>query len=316
MVIMNEIRSRVRAIIFGITGIIVAFLIFRIGLDLIGASTTNAFVKIIFDISNYFITPFIGLIEVQVSGIPSRLNFDAILALGVYVTFAIIFAEIVTAFLYDNAEDILQNIVDGIFKFLEFILFLRIIFELFALTSRAVLPQFVNTIYSLTNWTKGILFDIKIGEGFLDLSAVIVLIIIVTLDITTENLIRNFFEQRRKRIKIRETRTTEKSIAEIVQPKPVIINQPAPQPIIVQQPQQQVQAPSPQQNITINLPMPTAQPQQQRQPLPQFVEYSDKTAQPVDIKVNVVDAEDLDPKVVETKTVVKKKGIFDRFRRR
>lgn len=315
MVIMNEIRSRVRAIIFGITGIIVAFLIFRIGLDLIGASTTNAFVKIIFDISNYFITPFIGLIEVQVSGIPSRLNFDAILALGVYVTFAIIFAEIVTAFLYDNVEDILQNIVDGIFKFLEFILFLRIIFELFALTSRAVLPQFVNTIYSLTNWTRGILFDIKIGEGFLDLSAVIVLIIIVTLDITTENLIRNFFEQRRKIIKIRETKRTERSIAELTQPQQVVVNQPTPQPIIVQ-PQQQVQQPIPQQNITINLPMPPVQSQQQRQPLPQFVEYSDKTARPADIKVNVLDAEDLDPKVVETKTVIKKKGIFDGFKNR
>lgn len=292
---MTEIRSRVRAVIFGITGVIAAFLIFRIGLDLVGASSANSFVKFLFDISDFLMSPFSGLVEVGITGVQARLNFDAILALGVYVTSAIIFAEIVTAFLYDNVEDIVQNIVDGIFKFLEFILFLRIIFELFALTSRSVIPDFVNTIYGLTSWTQGILFDVPLGEGALDLSSIVVLVIIVILDITTEKLIRSIFEQRRKRIKVRQTVKKEKNLQELTQP--IVVNQ-APAP-----------AAAPQQNITINLPMP--QPNQPKKPLPEFVEYSDKTNPPkIEIKTATLDAEDPDP---ETNDKPKKKGLLNRI---
>src|SRR5690606_18094697 len=111
---MNEIRSRVRAFIFGVTGIIVAFLVFRIGLDVTGSTGEEPFTKFIYDISDFLISPFLGLVDTGTVLVTNALNFDAILAVGVYIVGSIILAQIVAAFLHDNIEDILQNVVDGI----------------------------------------------------------------------------------------------------------------------------------------------------------------------------------------------------------
>ncbi len=244
---MKELRTQFRAIVFGITGIIVAFLLFRVGVDLIGASTSNPLVGFIHTVSNFFISPFAGIIVLPI-GTFSNLNVDALLSAGIYILAAIAFTEIVTAFMQDTLEEIIQNVVDAIFKFVEFLLILRIVFELFGVLDNASSPAFVRAVYGLTGWSQGVLFRIGFGNGFVDFSAIICLVIVAVLDLLCERFLASLFKQVTKltetvRVK-REFRSPPPPSATRVEST---INH-APYMIPPQQPLHQ--------NITINVPVP------------------------------------------------------------
>ncbi|MEO6729002.1 MAG: hypothetical protein ABIM99_03705 [Candidatus Dojkabacteria bacterium] len=185
---MADLRYRLRAIILGIAGAISAILVLRILVQMLGGNTSNILISALYSVSNFFISPFANAVAVPAGTLPG-INIDALVAIGIYIFIAIAVSEILTAFLYDNATDIIQNFVDGIFKVIEILLFIRIILDLFNLYDRINAPTFIKTIFSLTDWTQGIIQGIPVLNGSLNLSAIIALIIIVVIDIFTERFL-------------------------------------------------------------------------------------------------------------------------------
>ncbi len=228
-----DVRTRVRAIILAILGLLVFTLVLRVIFDFLDASTSNFLVQIITNITDVLIDPFEGIID----GRNSDINYDALISIGIYTLLGIALSEIVTAFIYDSFNDIFKNIVDAIFKVVEFVLILRIIFDFFLIENKI---GFVESIRSLTDWTGSIGIQTNFLEGRLNVAAIIILIIVVILDFLTESFIDAFF---------RLFKTT---------PSKKVVKTTMPTPIVVQnQPQQVVARNNPipvQHNITVNVP--------------------------------------------------------------
>lgn len=192
----SEIRSKVRAVILGITGLLIAFLFARVVLDLIQADKQNPFVEFIKQISDFLAEPFESL-AVNDTGV-ATINVDALISIFMYFIIGLILSEIITAFIYDNLEDIIQNFIDAIFKIFEFIFFLRIVFDFFEVNERA---KFISGIYDLTNWSNN-LIQIDPLDGRINFSAIIMLIIIIIFDILTESLLRGVLKPYSKRVTV------------------------------------------------------------------------------------------------------------------
>ena len=190
---MAELRYRLRAIILGVAGFISAILVIRILVQMLGGNTSNILISALYSVSNFFISPFAGAVSVPPGTLPG-INVDALVAIGIYIFIAIALSEILTAFLYDNVTDIIQNFVDGIFKVIEILLFIRIILDLFNLYDRINAPAFIQSIFSLTDWTQGIIQGIPVLNGVLNISAIIALIIVVVIDIFTERFLASILD--------------------------------------------------------------------------------------------------------------------------
>lgn len=192
---LDVLRSRIRAVIFAILGIIEAFLFLRITLDLISADSSNGIVSLVSQITSVFIFPFEGLITLPQSGILMFINEAAIIAFIVYILVAIALSEFITSFLFDNFKDVFQNFVDAIFKFLESFLILRILFDLFAVGLNLESPLFVKVIYGSTEWAQGVIFEQPFLSGRINLSTLLWLIIIIVIDLLTERFVDGVFIQ-------------------------------------------------------------------------------------------------------------------------
>ncbi len=192
---LDVLRSRIRAVIFAILGIMEAFLFLRITLDLISADSSNGIVSLVSQITSVFIFPFEGLITLPQSGILMFINEAAIIAFIVYILVAIALSEFITSFLFDNFKDVFQNFVDAIFKFLESFLILRILFDLFAVGLNLESPLFVRVIYGSTEWAQGVIFEQPFLSGRINLSTLLWLIIIIVIDLLTERFVDGVFIQ-------------------------------------------------------------------------------------------------------------------------
>lgn len=244
-----EVRARIRAVIFAITGFISAFLFLRIILDLISADSTNVLVSLINQITTPLISLFSNLVVLPQTGILALINTEAIIAFIVYILAAIAISEIITAFIYENFKDILQNIVDALFKVIEALLILRIVFDLFGIGLALTSPAFVKFIYTSTAWSQGILFDQTFLSGKINLSAIISLIIIVVIDLATERFLDSLYDRvtlfvKESKIALPKVRITNilPSAGKVKSSNSETTSQKAAQPI--------------QQNIIINVPVP------------------------------------------------------------
>lgn len=275
-----DIRTKIRAVILTSVGVIVALLFLRVALDLISASENNILVGLINSITDFFSSPFKNVIEIPEDTGIDNLNVDALVAALVYVLGGIALSEIVTAFVYEKFEDIFQNFVDGLFKILEFLILLRIVFYFFDIgLNRSIAPSFIKLVYDLTEWTQSTGLGITFLDEYLDWNAIIILIIIVVLDLLAERFLDSIF----KRIETTYTKikpqakprpaTPVASVqAPIPQPQQIIVNVPMPP---VQQVPVQVPQPAPQQpqplNVNITNPIPVQyNPQPVQQQAPQY----------------------------------------------
>jgi hypothetical protein len=188
-------RTRIRAIIFSITGFILALLFFRIILDILEVPSSNIIVNVLNVITDAFIDPFADTVQIPVGSVLNQINIDAIIAIGIYLLIGIALSEIITAFIYDNLEEIVQNFVDALFKIIEFLLLVRIIFDLFGVVNRVGLPPFIRSIYSLTEWAQGIVVPIDLGLMRINVSTIVILIFIVVLDVLAERFLASIFKQ-------------------------------------------------------------------------------------------------------------------------
>lgn len=183
-----DIRGRIRAIIFLIVSIIVLFFVLRILVQYFDLENNGIF-TFIYSISDIFLSPFKGLVNIPVEGILQKINFDCIVGLTIYSLFSIALSELITSFFFDNVKDIFQNFLDALYKFVEAFLFLRIVLELFGIGLTNNTPAIISLIYTTTEWSQGNLFEINFLNGRIDLSAILVLAIIILMDIYTERVV-------------------------------------------------------------------------------------------------------------------------------
>lgn len=275
-----DIRTKIRAVILTSVGVIVALLFLRVALDLISASENNILVGLINSITDFFSSPFKNVIEIPEDTGIDNLNVDALVAALVYVLGGIALSEIVTAFVYEKFEDIFQNFVDGLFKILEFLILLRIVFYFFDIgLNRSIAPSFIKLVYDLTEWTQSTGLGITFLDEYLDWNAIVILIIIVVLDLLAERFLDSIFKRIettytkiKPQAKPRPAAPVASVQAPIPQPQQIIVNVPMPP---VQQVPVQVPQPAPQQpqplNVNITNPIPVQyNPQPVQQQAPQY----------------------------------------------
>lgn len=246
---MEQARTRVRAIILALTGVIVTLLVIRFILIFVGADQTHFLVKLVLDVSYIFVYPFISF---GYGGLLSSVDANALIAILIYVVLGILVSEIITAFLQEDPNQIVIEFIDAVFKVIEFLLISRIILMLFGI--QAGVGMFVQQVYALTAWSTGILPSRDFLSGQLEISSIIVLIIVVLIDIATEG----FLSAVTKRLhEMRESKPKESK------PEPAkataVAAAPSPAPVVVTPP------PAAPQNITINVPIPVV-PQQPAAP--------------------------------------------------
>lgn len=254
---MKELRITVRNIILGATFIVAIFLLLRFVLILIGASGAHFISGFIFNLTAPLMQPLQGFNWVLEAGF--TFDFTILIAVMFYITLGILVASFVTAFIDEDPLKIIVEVIDSTFKFLEFILLVRFILRVFAIYYNQ--SPLSNAIYDMTPWAPGLLPDIKFGNGVIELSTLLVLVIVIAVDLGFENFVQKYVEP-----KVRPA--AKPASAPAPAPAPVVIAAPqpqivmaAPQPIIMQQPAQMVvpaAAPRPAQpqNIVINVPLP------------------------------------------------------------
>ncbi len=179
---MENLRETLRNLIFGAVGLIVFILFLRIIFDIAQVENDFFLRNPINLVSDFFAYPFKGIIVINNPSL-ALLNTDAAVSLGIYIVLGYLIAKVVTGFMYDTLYDITQNFVDGVFKIAEFIVILRILFQLFGVLPSLRSSAFVDSVFSWTEWTQTLLFRIPFGTGYIDLSAIVWLLILIVLDI-------------------------------------------------------------------------------------------------------------------------------------
>lgn len=255
-----DIRSKVRSIILSVTAVIAVFMVFRIVIDFLELRNNNVFINFIKDISDIFISPFEGFVIISDTSDLSIINFDAIVGLVVYVFIGVLISELITSFLHDTVEDIIQNFIDAIFKVIESLLFIRIVFDFFYVETKS---GFSNFIYSSTDWASGLIGNTELLDGRLNLSVILVLIIVVILDMVSEGFLNSLFGSVDKHDA--PVKVTEKYEYQPIVSQPQ--QQPIHQNITIQVPQQQPQTLMPR-NVTVVAPQPQQPIYQARPTLP------------------------------------------------
>jgi len=232
---MSELRVRVRAIILGLAGVLVALVVVRFFLILLGANASQPIVGLFLSLTSPLVMPFAEFNSLIVA---PAIELASIVALMAIIVLGILVSEIVTAFMYEDVADIFLNIIDAVFKVLESLLILRLVLRLLGVAAGT--GWFVANIYGATNWASGIFPAIPVFSGALELSTLAVLIIVAVVDFTTEGVISSLREK--KSDKPAASKLSSSTTTTVTQVRPS-----APPPM--------------QQHITINVPVP-----QQQQP--------------------------------------------------
>lgn len=224
------IRTRTRAVLLSIIAIIAFLLFLRISFELVEANTENGFVDAIFQATDYLIEPTEGAVVLEPGDDLDPFNFDALLAMILYVIGGLIIIEIITGIMHDEAEEIVQNVVDAFFKILEFIVTLKIIFVFFEIgVPKETAPWFVKLIYDLTSWTD-IVSAPEIVDANIDWAAIIVLIIIVVFDVLSEQFLTSLFHRGDRPKKTRTKTVVKKEKKSQPVQQNITVNVPAPAP--------------------------------------------------------------------------------------
>jgi hypothetical protein len=248
---LNQIRRIISLVVYGAISLIIALIIVRIFLMLIGASTESGFVTFIYNSSNTFVGMFRGIYQnININAGKSVIEIFTLVALIFYISLGYLISKSIRSVIEADLLQVISNIIDTAFKFVEFLLITRFLLKL---TGASTVSQFVSVIYEISNIIyepfQGILPGIQVASlGIIfETSTLIAIIAIIIFDIASESMIAY----------INKTATPSKPKAQ----KIPVVHQPI---VNVQVPQQQYQpvqyqAPTP--NITIQMPPQQAQPQ-------------------------------------------------------
>lgn len=245
---MREIRDIIRSIIFGAVALLTILLLLRFTFIIINVQNTHPIAQAIYGLSDPLMTPFAGMPNALISFGAGSIDLSILIAIGVYVAAALLFVGIMNAFLQEDIFNIFLEVTDLMFKFVEFILIIGIIFRFFGIQPGQV--PFASTIYDWTFWSRGLIGELTLGNIKVDLSMIMVLVIVIAFDLTFESLAERARVRIVKRVVKTETKVEAKAPAP---PAPA----PAPQVVVAPMPVAPAAAPAAPNNITINVPVPT-----------------------------------------------------------
>ena len=236
----DDLRKKIRIIIFGILGIIIAILLIRIVLIFLGANQATGFMQFWNTISMPIISIFEGVYNKWLFG-TIKIETASLLAIIVYTILALIGERIISAFFQSKSSNILIYFFDSLFKLVEFILLLRFFLRITGADSGAPFSNFLFYISSFVyqpfrNILPGFSFGDR-GEYVFETSTIIALVIIIIFDVISDGILRNLFQKNEKFFPEQSPAPTQPSIS-------TTVHQPIPQQN--QQPMRQ--------NITINVP--------------------------------------------------------------
>ncbi len=275
---MHDLQGKIRNVVYAIFAIIIGIVLIRVFLKLIGANPTNEFAMFWYELSYVFVEPWDMIYESIKSG-SMVIELFSLTAVIFYLIISMVLSKSAGSPFEDSRKRAIAEMVDSFFKVIEFLLVTRFIFKL---TGASMTSSFVRFIYDLSNFVHEpfatILPAIKTGDIIFEISTVVALIVIIILDLVTEeftySILDTLFPNKEKKVV--------KKVPVNVAPT---YNMP--------------QAPAnPAQNITINVPQP-GQPQA----------YVDRRT------VNVVPATRVQ-QVRKAQPTPQRKGLFNLTRRR
>ena len=242
----SALKAQIRGLVFGIFGLIVAVVVIRIILKLVGANEASPLVSFWYNFTDFFIAMFRNTYpQLQSALLQIRIELYAVMALLFYMLLAFLVQKSFVSFTEPDAVEVTKGIIDSMFKIAEFLLIMRFFFKL---TGASLAGQFVVFIYSISALVyepfRGILPTINVGDTgiVLESSTLIAIIIVVIFDLVLEGIIDNM-------TKHRKTSSGMNANYPVAMPQQQIMPAPIHQPA---------------QNITINMPHP--QPMQQMPP--------------------------------------------------
>lgn len=260
----KQIKNILKGIVLFIFGLFEIILLIRVLLRLIGASTKSSFVTFWYNLSAPLFRPFEGTVTDLGSG-NIVLEINSLIAIIIFAVIALAVLNIIFGFLEDRVNDKVKSLIETVFKIVESILGLRLVFKIVG----AGKSGFITLLYAISSPFyepfKGILPSFGHGKIVFETATFIALVIIIIIDYASDKLLDEVFKDngggQNKQVNI--------------QPQPV---QPAPQQNVVSQPVQPVQpvqqpasvssTPTPTVNVYNAPPVNGQQTQQPQQPVP------------------------------------------------
>jgi len=170
-------------------------MIVRILLKLLGANEASQFAIFWYDLSSYFVGFFEGIFP-MISPVESNFIFEthSIIALIVYSLIAGIMAKSITSIGASSNYNRAKEVLDLVFKILEFLLISRFVLKLTGASTEAGFTQFIYSSSDIVHRPFAGIFPVYElggnGEFVLEISTLIAIIIVVIFDVVSDILIR------------------------------------------------------------------------------------------------------------------------------
>lgn len=191
---LESLKIKLKVGVYISLSLIVAIIVVRILLKLLGANEESLFAIFWYDLSYYFVGIFDGIYPV-IEPAASNLVFEthSVVAVIVYTLLAGILSKSLTSISATSAVDRAKEILDVMFKLIEFFLCFRFILKL---TGASTVSSFVQFIYSVSDIVykpfTGLLPTFEFGtrgQFVLEISTLIAIVIVVFFDVVSDMLI-------------------------------------------------------------------------------------------------------------------------------
>lgn len=191
---LESLKIKLKVGVYITLSVIVAIIIVRVLLKLLGANEVSQFAVFWYDLSYYFVGIFEGIYPV-IAPDASNLVFEtySVVAVIVYTLLAGILSKSLTSISATSTINRVKEILDVIFKLIEFFLGFRFILKL---TGASVTSDFVQFIYSASNIVykpfTGLLPTYEFGADskfLLEISTLIAIVVVIIFDVLSDILI-------------------------------------------------------------------------------------------------------------------------------
>lgn len=191
---LESIKVKLKVGVYITLSVIVAIIIVRILLKLLGANEVSQFAVFWYDLSYYFVGVFEGIYPV-IAPDASNLIFEthSVVAVIVYTLLAGILSKSLTSISATSTINRVKEVLDVIFKVIEFFLGFRFILKL---TGASETADFVQFIYSASSIVykpfTGLLPTYEFGADaifLLEISTLIAIVVVIIFDVLSDILI-------------------------------------------------------------------------------------------------------------------------------
>jgi len=186
---MGNIQSNLRTIIYSIFALIIGFVLIRLLLKIIGANPDNQFAEFWYTFTDIFVEPWAMIYPNVISG-GMIIEVYSVVAILFYIIISIVVTKSASSPFEDSRKLAIAELVDSMFKVVEFLLITRFIFKITAASTSA---PFVRIIYDLS-WIvyepfATLIPAVEFQGAKFEISTLAALIIVIILDMVTEQLV-------------------------------------------------------------------------------------------------------------------------------